>query len=136
MNSVPEADINVMGGEIMSFTKRLLQIVTFSWVSVTPRVLSMLQLMILMLLLRLVCTTEWQDDFLPWRIEHLGPVQLSSEPRSYAELSELCSISLLLHSGISSDVISDVLKNGVSFWFALTESMSGYSSVMLATAGK
>jgi len=41
-----------------------------------------------------VCTTEWQDDFLPWRTEHLGPVQLSSEPRSDAELSKLCSISL------------------------------------------
>jgi len=54
LNSVPEADIHVMGGEIMSFTKRLLQIVTFSWVSVAPRVLSMLQLMILMLSLRLV----------------------------------------------------------------------------------
>lgn len=39
VNSVPGADINVTGGEIMSFAKRLLQIVTVSWVSVALRVL-------------------------------------------------------------------------------------------------
>lgn len=86
-----------------------------------------------------VCVNEWEYYFLPWRIKH-GPVQPSSEPRSDAELTELYSISLLqisllLNSSISSDVISDVFKNCVSFWFTLMESESGCGSVMLDAAG-
>lgn len=38
MNAIPEADINVMEGEITSFTKALLQIITISWVSTALRV--------------------------------------------------------------------------------------------------
>lgn len=38
VNTIPEADINVMEGEITSFTKTLLQIITISWVSTALRV--------------------------------------------------------------------------------------------------
>lgn len=38
MNTIPEADINVMESEITSFAKTLLQIITISWVSTALRV--------------------------------------------------------------------------------------------------